>query len=185
MLVISSGVSSLAPPPALVGPVMDGVAEVAMLATSKGLHPVLNAGCAAFGLVFVHPLYDGNGRRHRFLRHHVLPQSGFTPAGIVLPLSRRMLKDLPRYCAQLRSCSRPRTELLDYLLDAENGTIVVKSPQPNWLYAYFDATELCHFILECVKLCVDEYRLDEVAYLQADDGTVRELGAGWTCASRS
>jgi hypothetical protein len=166
------------PPPALVGPMMESVAEVAMLATSKGLHPVLAATCAAFGLVYVHPLFDGNGRLHRFLLHHVMRQSGFTPAGVVLPLSARMLRDLPRYSALLKSYSRPRTELLDYLLDADSGTIVVRSPQPIWLYAYFDATELCEFILECVKLCVEEDLLDEVAYLQAHDGTVREL-EGW------
>lgn len=166
------------PPPALVGPMMEGVADVAMLASSKGLHPVIAAACAAFGLVYVHPLFDGNGRLHRFLLHHVLRQSGFTPAGVVLPLSARMLKDLPRYSALLKNYSRPRTELLDYLLDADSATILVKSPQPTWLYAYFDATELCEFILECVKLCVEEDLLDEFSYLQAHDGTVREL-EGW------
>lgn len=166
------------PPPALVEPMMEGVAEVAALATTNGLHPVLAATCAAFGLVYVHPLYDGNGRLHRFLLHHVLRQSGFTPAGVVLPLSARMLRDLPRYSALLKGYSRPRTELLDYLLETGSGTILVKSPQPAWLYAYFDATELCEFILECVKLCVEEDLLDEVAYLQAHDGTVREL-EGW------
>ncbi|MDP1649683.1 MAG: Fic family protein [Rubrivivax sp.] len=166
------------PPAALVGPMMEGVAEVAMLATSNSLHPVLAATCAAFGLVYVHPLFDGNGRLHRFLLHHVLRQSRFTPAGVVLPLSARMLRDLPRYSALLKGYSRPRTELLDYLLDADSGTILVKSPQPIWLYAYFDATELCEFILECVKLCVEEDLLEEIAYLQAHDATVREL-EGW------
>jgi hypothetical protein len=68
--------------------------------------------------------------------------------------------------------------MLDYLLDADSGTILVKSPQPTWLYAYFDATELCEFIFECVKLCVEEDLQDEVAYLRAHDGTVREL-EGW------
>jgi hypothetical protein len=166
------------PPAALVGPMMDGVAEVAMLATNKGLHPVLAAACAAFGLVYVHPLFDGNGRLHRFLLHHVLRQSGFTPASAVLPLSARMLRDLARYSRLLKSYSRPRTELLDYLLDADSATILVKSPQPLWLYAYFDATELCEFILECVKLCVEEDLPDEIAYLRAHDGTMREL-EGW------
>ncbi|CAN7654441.1 Fic family protein [Variovorax sp. LjRoot130] len=164
------------PPPTLVDSMMDSVAEVAALAAGRGLHPVLAAACSSFGLVYVHPFLDGNGRLHRFLLHHVLRQAGFTPAGVVLPLSARMLKDLPRYSALLKSYSRPRTELLDYLLDAESATILVRSPQPAWLYAYFDATEMCEFILECVKLCVEEDLLDEVAYLRAHDLTVREMG---------
>ncbi|WP_085315002.1 Fic family protein [Derxia lacustris] len=164
------------PPPAtLVEPMMDGVAEVAGMASARTLHPVLAAACAAFGLVFVHPLWDGNGRLHRFLLHHVLRQSGFTPAGMVLPISARMLKDLPRYAALLKSYSRPPTELLEYRLDADSDSIHVTSPQPRWLYACFDATELCEFVLECVKGCVDEDLQEEVAYLRAHDATVRDL----------
>lgn len=166
------------PPPALVRPMMDTVAQVAALGASQALHPVLAATCAAFGLVFVHPFLDGNGRLHRFLLHHVLRQAGFTPAGVVLPLSARMLKDLPRYSTLLKRYSRPRTDLLEYLLDAESGTLLVQSAQPLWLYAYFDATELCEFILECVKHCVEEDLLDEVAYLRAHDLAVRAL-SGW------
>lgn len=163
------------PPPALVPPMMETVAAVAALGAHGSLHPVLAAACAAFGLVYVHPFLDGNGRLHRFLLHHVLRQAGFTPGGVVLPLSARMLKDLPRYSALLKSYSRPRTELLEYLLDAESGTILVKSPQPLWLYACFDATALCEFILECVKRCVEEDLQDEVAYLRAHDTAVRSL----------
>lgn len=60
-------------------------------------------------------------------------------------------------------------------LPPESATILVKSPQPLWLYAYFDATELCEFILECVKRCVEEDLQDEVAYLRAHDTAVRAL----------
>ena len=165
------------PPPAdLVEPMMEGVADVADLGRTKALHPVLAAACAAYGLVYVHPFYDGNGRLHRFLLHHVLRQSGFTPASAVLPISARMLKQLARYAAILKSYSRPRTELIDYLLDSASGTILLKSAQPQWLYAYFDATELCEFTLECVKQCVEQDLSSEVAYLQAHDATVAELG---------
>lgn len=163
------------PPPELVRPMMDAVAGVAELGAGHGLHPVLAAACAAFGLVFVHPFLDGNGRLHRFVLHHVLRQAGFTPPGVVLPLSARMLKELPRYSALLKRYSRPRTDLLDYLLDAESATILVKSPQPLWLYAYFDATELCEFVLDCVKRCLEEDLPDEVAYLRAHDLAVRAL----------
>lgn len=163
------------PPPDLVRPMMASVAQVAGLATSGALDAVLAAACASFGFVFVHPFLDGNGRLHRFLLHHVLRQAGFTPAGVVLPLSARMLKELERYSSLLKRYSRPRTELLEYALDADSLTIHVLSPQPVWLYAYFDATDICEFILECCKACVEEDLLAEVVYLRAHDATVRDL----------
>jgi hypothetical protein len=156
---------------------MEGVALVAAHASEGALDPVVAAACAAFGLVFVHPFFDGNGRLHRFLIHHVLRQSGFTPAGAVLPVSARMLKQIDRYAALLKAYSRPRTELLNYRLDAESANIIVTSPQPLWLYAYFDATELCEFLLECCKQCVEEDLVAEIRYLRCHDRTVRELEA--------
>lgn len=63
------------------------------------------------------------------------------------------------------------------MLDGDSATILVKSPQPRWLYAYFDATDLCEFILECCKLCVEEDLLSEVIYLRAHDNTVKDLEA--------
>jgi hypothetical protein len=163
------------PPPEFVQPMMDAVARVAHGATSGELDPVLAAACASFGLVFVHPFWDGNGRLHRFLLHHILRQSGFTPAGVVLPLSARMLKQLDRYAALLKRYSRPRTEMLDYALDADSSTISVRSPQPRWLYAYHDFTDICEFIYECCQTCIDEDLQSEIAYLRAHDATVRDL----------
>ncbi|HSV83577.1 MAG TPA: Fic family protein [Ramlibacter sp.] len=169
-------IADFIPPPAdLVGPMMQGVGRVAAHATEGVLDPVVAATCAAFGLVFVHPFFDGNGRLHRFLLHHVLRQSGFTPAGVVLPISARMLKQLDRYSTLLKAYSRPRTALVNYRLDGDSATIQVTSPQPLWLYAYFDATELCEFVLQCCKLCVEEDLAAEVEYLRSHDQTVREL----------
>jgi hypothetical protein len=166
------------PPVELVDPMMESIAALAAAGAKGELEPIIAAACASFGLVYAHPFLDGNGRLHRFLLHHVLRQSGFTPAGVVLPLSARMHHQVERYSAILKSYSRPRTELLNYILDADSATILVKSPQPRWLYAYFDATELCEFVLECCKLCVEEDLLSEVVYLRAHDKTVNEL-EGW------
>jgi hypothetical protein len=169
-------IADFIPPPApLVRPMMDGVRLLASQGQDGTLDPVVAATCAAFGLVFVHPFFDGNGRLHRFLLHHVLRQSGFTPAGVVLPISARMLKQLDRYSELLKAYSAPRTSLLNYRLDSESATIMVTSTQPLWLYAYFDATELCEFVLQCCKLCVEEDLAAEVQYLRCHDHTVREL----------
>lgn len=169
-------IADFIPPPSnFVGAMMRGVALVAHLAADGSVDAVVAAACASFGLVFVHPFLDGNGRLHRFLLHHLLRQAGFTPKGVVLPLSARMLDQIERYSALLKRYSRPRTDLLEYALDADSATIHVRSPQPAWLYAYFDATEICEFILECCKACVEEDLLTEVDYLRAHDATVREL----------
>lgn len=161
------------PPPGIVDEMMHGVAQVAALASS--LDPVVVAACAAFGLVYVHPFMDGNGRLHRFLIHHVLRQGEFTPPGVVLPVSARMVQQLDRYSALLKSYSRPRTDLVNYRLDADSGTILVTSAQPLWLYAYFDATEACEFLLECCKQSVEVDLVAEVRYLRCHDQAVREL----------
>ncbi|MBL8414906.1 MAG: Fic family protein [Propionivibrio sp.] len=164
-------------PPDLVRPMMESVARVALAATTGALDPVLASACAAFGFVFVHPFWDGNGRLHRFLLHHILRQAGFTPAGVVLPMSARMLKQLDRYSALLKRYSRPRTELLDYALDGDSATIHMRSPQPRWLYAYHDFTDICEFIYECCQACVEEDLQTEIVYLRAHDATVRDLEA--------
>jgi hypothetical protein len=164
------------PAPDLVPDMMDGLDGVAQLAASNDqIDPVIVAACAAFGFVFIHPFLDGNGRLHRFLIHHLLRLSGFTPPTVVLPVSARMLHRLDRYSQLLKAYSRPRTDLVNYQLDAESATIRVTSPQPLWLYAYFDATECCEFLLECVKESVEVDLAAEVAYLRAHDAAVGEL----------
>ena len=165
------------PAPEQVGPMMDGVAKLAQLGASNLIDPAIAATCAAFGLVYVHPFLDGNGRLHRFLLHHVLRQAGYTPAGVVLPLSARMLRSLEIYSQLLKSYSQPRTALLDYVLDDESQTIFIKSPQPFWLYASFDATALCEFILSCIEQCVEEDLAHEIHYLQGYDQAKARLEA--------
>ena len=76
---------------------------------------------------------------------------------------------MPTYAALLKRYSAPRTALLNYLLDEESQTILVRSPQPRWLYASFDATPYCEFLLDCVEQCVQQDLAAEVAWLQAYD----------------
>lgn len=165
------------PAPTQIEPMMAGVAKLARLGAENTIDPAIAATCAAFGLVYVHPLLDGNGRLHRFLLHHILRQAGYTPPGVVLPLSARMLGSLETYSRLLKSYSQPRTALLDYALDDDSQTIHIKSPQPIWLYASFDATPICEFILTCIRQCVEEDLAHEVRYLQAYDRAKARLEA--------
>ncbi|MEO6096557.1 MAG: Fic family protein, partial [Fibrobacteria bacterium] len=73
----------------------------------KGMDPVVHAAAVAFGLVFIHPFMDGNGRIHRFLIHEMLAKTGFTPPGMVLPVSAVILANLNEYVEALEAFSRP------------------------------------------------------------------------------
>jgi hypothetical protein len=60
---------------------------------------VVIASAISFGFVFVHPFKDGNGRLHRYLIHEQLSTAGFTPKGIVLPVSAVILANIERTVA--------------------------------------------------------------------------------------
>lgn len=158
----------LPPAPADVRPMMEGVIEVGELVKNEGYPTVLAAATAAFGFVFVHPFFDGNGRLHRFLLHHFLRLGGFTPAGAVVPVSAAMERDIARYAEVLKHYSAPITAMLDYRFDADADFIEIRK-QPAYLYAFFDATELCEFTFSCLEKAIDEDLSTELAYLRAYD----------------
>lgn len=56
---------------------------------------------------------------HRFLIHHVLGQTGFTPRGVIFPVSATMLKNLDRYDETLELFSKPLLHFVEYTLDEE------------------------------------------------------------------
>lgn len=162
------------PAPADVSNMMEGVVHVGELVKSGTYPPVLAAASAAFGFVFVHPFFDGNGRLHRFLLHHLLRLGGFTPSGAIVPVSKAMERDLARYAEVLKHYSAPRTAMLDYRLDSDADHIDVKK-QPLYLYAFFDATELCEFTFQCLERAIDQDLADELAYLRAYDSAHQSL----------
>jgi len=162
------------PAPTDVSSMMEGVVYVGELVKSDAYPTVLAAATAAFGFVFVHPFFDGNGRLHRFLLHHLLRLGGFTPAGVVVPVSAAMEREIARYTEVLKHYSAPLTARLDYRFDPDADFIEVKK-QPRYLYAFFDATELCEFAFECLEGAIDQDLSDELAYLRAYDEAHRAL----------
>ena len=171
----SARVADFIPPaPADVPGMMEGVVKIGELVKSKTYPTVLAATCAAFGFVFAHPFLDGNGRLHRFLLHHLLRLGGFTPPGAVVPVSAAMERDIARYAEVIKHYSAPRTAMLDYRLDSDADFIDVKK-QPPYLYAFFDATELCEFTFACLERAIGQDLADELAYLRAYDGAHRSL----------
>nr|WP_247871337.1 MULTISPECIES: Fic family protein [unclassified Azospirillum] len=82
-----------------------------LVARLKGaeIDPVLAAAAIAFAFVFTHPFEDGNGRIHRYLIHHTLDEAGFTPPGILFPVSAAIVRNQAAYNASLERFSRAIT----------------------------------------------------------------------------
>ena len=146
---------------------MNGLFDTAELLKEGNFPPVLAATLIAFGFVFIHPFEDGNGRLHRYLLHHVLIETGFTPKGLVFPVSSSILKRIPDYVTALEAYSRPRLSFVDWRA-TNKGNVEVLNETID-LYRYFDATVQAEFFYECVHETITKLLPDEINYLQQYD----------------
>jgi Fic family protein len=137
------------------------------------VHPVVHAAVVAYGFVFMHPFEDGNGRIHRFLIHNILARRGFTPKGIMFPVSAVMLRDSAAYDASLEAFSVPLMSCVEYELD-DQGQMAVRN-ETAACYRYIDLTAqteaLFHFIAETIETEL----VDELTFLVNYDRTKRAI----------
>jgi len=134
---------------------------------------VVHAAAVAYGFVFLHPFEDGNGRIHRFLIHNVLARRGFTPAGIIFPVSAAMLKDLAAYDASLEAFSRPLMAHVEYSLD-EQGRMTVQNDTARW-YRYTDMTPQTEALFRFIQQTIDTELVEELAFLANYDETKKAI----------
>jgi len=134
---------------------------------------VVHAAAVAYGFVFLHPFEDGNGRIHRFLIHNILARRGFTPAGIMFPVSAAMLKNLADYDGSLESFSRPLMALVEYSLD-EQGRMTVQNDTADW-YRYIDMTPQTEALFRFIEQTIDTELVEELAFLANYDQTKKAL----------
>ncbi len=134
--------------------------------------PVIYAAIIAFGFVFIHPFMDGNGRIHRYLIHEVLANAGFTPRGIVLPVSAVILANLDEYVAVLESFSRPLRQRTEYLPDAPDTPATGNDAV---YFRYFDATEQAEFLYRSLERTVEEDLQQEINFLLGFDRACQKL----------
>lgn len=128
--------------------------------------------CAAFGFVYLHPFYDGNGRLHRFLIHRILALSGRIPADIVIPVSAVILKELEQYSSVLKGFSAPVTALWDYRLGDPPQILHDPGPLP---YRYWQADRETAFLNQVIAHAVQHDMPDEMEYLKNYDETVKRI----------
>jgi len=134
---------------------------------SSALDPIVAAACAAFGFVYVHPFEDGNGRIHRWLVHHVLAKRGFSPAGLIFPVSAAILRLIDDYRRVLEGHSRAILPLIEWEATPEGNVRVLNDTAD--FYRFFDATPQAEFLYRCVQETVESDLPQETAFLQAYD----------------
>jgi len=138
-----------------------------------GVSAVVHAAAVAYGFVFLHPFEDGNGRIHRFLIHNVLTRRGFSPKGIMFPVSASMLKNLADYDASLEAFSRPLMAPVEYSLD-EEGRMTVENETAR-LYSYVDMTFQAEALFYVIEQTIDTELVRELAFLANYDETKRAI----------
>jgi Fic family protein len=142
-----------------------------MVAFDRGpalnLDPVIAAAVLAFGFVYVHPFADGNGRIHRYLIHHVLAERGFSPAGIVFPISATILARIEEYRRTLEHYSQQLMPMIDWRPTAD-GNVEVLNETADF-YRFFDATPNAEFLYSCVQQTIEEDLPREARFLARYD----------------
>jgi hypothetical protein len=146
---------------------IDALIEADDTLNLSGIDPVLHAAAIAFGFVYIHPLEDGNGRLHRYLIHHVLAERGFSPIGLVFPVSSAMLNSIEEYKSVLQNHSNPLMDLIEWQA-TDTGNVRVLNESRD-LYSYFDCTEACEYLYKCVKETIIKDLPEELHYLKCHD----------------
>jgi Fic/DOC family protein len=144
-----------------------GVIDYIDRSLAGGIDPVVVAAAVAFGLVYIHPFEDGNGRLHRWLFHHVLAIGGATPFDLVFPVSSVIQRRLGEYRATLESYSKPLLPLIEWEETDEHNVQVTNDTAD--FYRYFDATPHSEFLYSCVEETVNKDVPEEVEFLGRRD----------------
>lgn len=134
---------------------------------AQRLDAVIAASVLAFGFVYAHPFADGNGRIHRYLIPHVLAQRGFSPAGVVFPVSAAILERIDQYRAVLEDYSRRLLPVIRWE-PTDDGNVRVLNNTADF-YRFFDATPQAEFLYACVKKTIEEDLPNETDFLRRYD----------------
>ncbi|MCF8108585.1 MAG: Fic family protein [Desulfohalobiaceae bacterium] len=161
------------PKPEDLADLMDGLTAAHDRMNAGGVSVVIQAAAIAYGFVFLHPFEDGNGRIHRFLIHNILARQGFTPEGVMFPISATMLKQPADYDASLEAFSRQIMPLVEYSLD-EDGRMTVQNDTAIW-YRYMDMTPQAEALFQFIDETIDAELDNELTFLANYDKTKKSI----------
>ena len=161
------------PKPEDLADLMEGLVASHKRMDEGGVSAVVHAAAIAYGMVFLHPFEDGNGRIHRLLIHNILARRGFTPEGIMFPVSAFMLKNPADYDASLEAFSRPLMTLVESSID-EEGRMTVHNDTARW-YSYVDMTSQAEALFGFIEQTINTELVDELEFLANYDKTKRAI----------
>jgi hypothetical protein len=101
------------------------------------------------------------------LLHHLLAKLGFTPQGIIFPVSAAILERIDDYRRILEAYSQPILEFIEWK-ETESHNVEILNETIDY-YRYFDATLQSEFIFECVAMTIENIIPNEVDYLRKYD----------------
>jgi len=168
----------VAPPAQDVAAMLEGLRV--FLDKTQGQSAILRSAVAAFGLVYIHPLADGNGRVHRFLVNDVLRRDGIIPAPVILPLS-AIITDDPkerlRYDQVLDLISKPLMQAVSdqitfspvftrYPDGIESNFAFHGDSQARALWRYPDLGPHSVFLSHVIERSLNEQMREESQYLR-------------------
>jgi Fic family protein len=160
----------ICPRPEDVPGLMQGWTTLAQRLNAGAVDPVAASAVLAFAFVFVHPFEDGNGRIHRFVVHHVLARRGFSPSGLIFPVSAAILRDRRGYDEVLESFSRPLSDYVDWRWTPNREVEVLNDTGD--LYRYFDATAFAEYLYDRIADTVERDLREELDYVSVYDRTL-------------
>ncbi|MHB8564995.1 MAG: Fic family protein, partial [Acidiferrobacteraceae bacterium] len=158
--------------PEAVGPLMT---EWVAAAAKPCADPLADAAAKAFGLVFIHPFMDGNGRTHRWALQHLLARGGLVPHGVTVPVSQYLLDHADAYDTALEDFSRPLMQVLRYVVRPD-GSLILQNDLTD-AYRYFDATAATQCVADALESVVANDLPDELQFLRTYDGARERLTA--------
>jgi len=142
---------------------MEGLITIHERMSNGNVNAIVHAATLSYSFVFLHPFEDGNGRIHRFLIHNVLALEGFTPKGIMFPISAVMLKNPDLYDMSLEAYSAKLMPLIEYTLD-EEGRMSVHNDTTYW-YRYLDMTIQTEILYDLVQSTIETELTDELKFI--------------------
>jgi len=154
----------ISPKPEDVSDLMHGLLNTLEHLLSSEIHPVIIAATIAFGFVFIHPFEDGNGRLHRFLIHHILSKTAFTPHNLIFPISAIMLKNMREYDKTLELFSKPLLSTITNYDLTEDGIMTVKQKSKSH-YQFIDFTRITEYLFSCIEDIIYNHFEHELLFL--------------------
>lgn len=174
-------------------PSYDDVAEMmeglrAFEKRTRGQNSLLRAAALSFGLVYIHPLGDGNGRLSRFLINDILRRDGFLPAPMILPVSAVISESAVRraaYDGALEHLSRPLMATMNPVCKfgasvkhddgVESNLHVADWDRGLATWRYANLTFQCGYLVDVIRHSILHGLKDEAVYLQRYDAALDDL----------